>query len=111
MLNNRDLALSALAALPDEKQSILRRFYYDLALSASPSALPSLLAVADPRRITYGTLPIRPDDGDRVPERPIRELFAGPRPARGDRPRQFRGALSPAEIDPGLKRCQAFRPG
>jgi predicted TIM-barrel fold metal-dependent hydrolase len=55
MLNNRDLALSALAALTDEKQSILRRFYYDLALSASPSALPSLLAVADPRRITYGT--------------------------------------------------------
>ena len=55
MLNNRDLALSALAALTDAKQSILRRFYYDLALSASPAALPSLLAVADPGRITYGT--------------------------------------------------------
>jgi predicted TIM-barrel fold metal-dependent hydrolase len=55
MLNNRDLALSALAALTDAKQSILRRFYYDLALSASPTTLPTLLEVADPRRITYGT--------------------------------------------------------
>ncbi|MEY9776511.1 amidohydrolase family protein [Arthrobacter sp. MW3 TE3886] len=55
MLLDRDLALSALAALGDKKQSILRRFYYDVALSASPAALPSLLEVADPGRITYGT--------------------------------------------------------
>ena len=55
MLNQKELAFSALAALIDEKQSILRRFYYDVALSASPSALPSLLEVADPGRITYGT--------------------------------------------------------
>jgi 6-methylsalicylate decarboxylase len=55
MLNERDLALSALAALTDKKQSVLRRFYYDVALSASPAALPSLLEVADPGRITYGT--------------------------------------------------------
>lgn len=55
MLNNRDLALNALAALTDKEQSVLRRFYYDVALSASPSALPSLLEVADPDRITYGT--------------------------------------------------------
>ncbi|MDQ0757165.1 amidohydrolase family protein [Arthrobacter sp. B3I4] len=55
MLSNRDQALSALAALTDENRSVLRRFYYDVALSATPSALPSLLAVADPRRITYGT--------------------------------------------------------
>ena len=55
MLNDKDLALSALAALGDKKQSILRRFYYDVALSASPAALPSLLEVADPGRITYGT--------------------------------------------------------
>lgn len=55
MLNNRDLALSALAALTDAQQSILRRFYYDLALSASPTTLPTLLEVADPRRVTYGT--------------------------------------------------------
>lgn len=55
MLNDRDLALSALAALTDKRQSVLRRFYYDVALSASPSALPSLLEVADPGRITYGT--------------------------------------------------------
>ena len=55
MLNDKDLALSALAALGDKKQSILRRFYYDVALSTSPAALPSLLEVADPGRITYGT--------------------------------------------------------
>lgn len=34
---------------------VLRRFYYDLALSASASALPSLLAVADGDRILYGS--------------------------------------------------------
>ncbi|MBP1235425.1 putative TIM-barrel fold metal-dependent hydrolase [Arthrobacter sp. PvP102] len=55
MLLDRELALSALAALGDKKQSVLRRFYYDVALSASPAALPSLLEVADPGRITYGT--------------------------------------------------------
>ena len=40
---DKDLALSALAALGDKKQFVLRRFYYDVALSASPAALPSLL--------------------------------------------------------------------
>lgn len=55
MLNNRELALTALAAMADEKQSILRRFYYDIALSATPSALPSLLEVAHPGRITFGS--------------------------------------------------------
>jgi predicted TIM-barrel fold metal-dependent hydrolase len=33
----------------------LRRFYFDTALSASPSSLPSLLAFADPTHITYGS--------------------------------------------------------
>ena len=33
----------------------LRRFYFDLALSSSPTALPALLAFADPSRITYGS--------------------------------------------------------
>ena len=33
----------------------LRRFYFDLALSSSPYALPSLLAFADPARITFGS--------------------------------------------------------
>ncbi len=33
----------------------LRRFYFDLALSSSPYALPSLLAFAEPTRITYGS--------------------------------------------------------
>lgn len=33
----------------------LKRFHYDLALSSSPYALPSLLAFADPTRILYGS--------------------------------------------------------
>lgn len=33
----------------------LRRFYFDTALSSSPYALPSLLAFADPERITFGS--------------------------------------------------------
>ncbi|WP_433561609.1 amidohydrolase family protein [Nocardia sp. CA-151230] len=35
--------------------TVLKRFYYDVALSASPAALPSLLAVAEPDHITYGS--------------------------------------------------------
>lgn len=33
----------------------LRRFYFDTALSSSPTALPSLLAFADPSHILYGS--------------------------------------------------------
>lgn len=33
----------------------LRQFYYDTALSSTPYALPSLLAFADPSRITFGS--------------------------------------------------------
>ncbi|MFK0263223.1 amidohydrolase family protein [Streptomyces angustmyceticus] len=33
----------------------LRRFYFDTALSAGPATLPSLLAFADPTRITFGS--------------------------------------------------------
>lgn len=33
----------------------LKHFYYDLALSSSPYALPALLAFADPTHITYGS--------------------------------------------------------
>ncbi|MEU0883386.1 amidohydrolase family protein [Lentzea sp. NPDC005914] len=34
---------------------VLKQFYYDVALSATPAALPSLLEVADPEHITYGS--------------------------------------------------------
>ncbi|MGW6929388.1 amidohydrolase family protein [Lentzea sp. NPDC054927] len=34
---------------------VLKRFYFDIALSATPAALPSLLEVADPDHITYGS--------------------------------------------------------
>jgi predicted TIM-barrel fold metal-dependent hydrolase len=35
--------------------SVFRRFYYDVALSSTPATMPSLLAVADPTRILYGS--------------------------------------------------------
>lgn len=34
---------------------LLRRFYFDVALSSSPTALPSLTAFADPTRLLYGS--------------------------------------------------------
>ncbi|WP_063045512.1 amidohydrolase family protein [Nocardia pseudovaccinii] len=34
---------------------ILRKFYFDIALSGSPYTLPSLMAFADPTRITFGS--------------------------------------------------------
>ena len=41
----------------------LKRYYFDLALSSSPYALPALLAFADPARITYGSdWPFAPAD-------------------------------------------------
>jgi predicted TIM-barrel fold metal-dependent hydrolase len=33
----------------------MRRFYFDLALSSTPAAMPALLAFADPTHITYGS--------------------------------------------------------
>jgi 6-methylsalicylate decarboxylase len=40
---------------PDEFLSDLRRFYFDTALAASPTVFPSLLALADPDRILFGS--------------------------------------------------------
>ena len=34
---------------------LLRSFYFDVALSSTPAALPSLLAVADPTHVLFGT--------------------------------------------------------
>ena len=39
----------------EEGIALLRRFWFDTALSSSPYALPSLLAFADPQRITFGS--------------------------------------------------------
>jgi predicted TIM-barrel fold metal-dependent hydrolase len=42
--------------------SLLRRYYFDTALSGTPSALPSLLAFTTPDQITFGTdYPYAPD--------------------------------------------------
>ena len=39
----------------DSGVALMKNFYFDTALTTSPSALPSLLAFADPNRITYGS--------------------------------------------------------
>ncbi|MGU3586411.1 amidohydrolase family protein [Rhodococcus sp. C26F] len=39
----------------DDGLRVMRKFYFDTALSSSPYALPSLLAFADPTHITYGS--------------------------------------------------------
>ncbi|MGW8380647.1 amidohydrolase family protein [Streptomyces sp. ODS28] len=48
---------------PDDVLDELRRFYFDTALSASPSALPSLLAFAAPGHVLYGSdWPFAPEE-------------------------------------------------
>lgn len=39
----------------ERRLDVLRRFYFDVALSSTPHALPSLLSFADPARVLYGT--------------------------------------------------------
>jgi predicted TIM-barrel fold metal-dependent hydrolase len=47
---------------PETGLALLRRFYFDVALSSSPAALPSLCAFADPSHITFGSdSPYAPD--------------------------------------------------
>jgi predicted TIM-barrel fold metal-dependent hydrolase len=63
-------------------RELLRRFYFDVAVSSGPSALPSLLGFADPTRITYGSdSPYAPDP-----------VVAG-----------FRAAYEKFELDPDLR--------
>jgi len=38
-----------------KRLDLLRRFYFDVALSSSPTAMPSLLAFADPTRVLFGS--------------------------------------------------------
>ncbi len=38
-----------------ERVKLLQRFYYDLAMSSTSAAMPSILAVADERKIVFGT--------------------------------------------------------
>jgi hypothetical protein len=39
---------------PDAGRALLKRFWFDIAVSSGPSALPSALGFADPRHITFG---------------------------------------------------------
>ena len=38
-----------------ERMQVFKRFWFDVALSSTPTTLPSLLAVADPSRVLYGS--------------------------------------------------------
>jgi predicted TIM-barrel fold metal-dependent hydrolase len=50
------IAIAASAAgNPLEGMARLRRFHFDVALSSSPTALPSLLAFTEPSRVLYGS--------------------------------------------------------
>jgi predicted TIM-barrel fold metal-dependent hydrolase len=60
MLNEKSKPQQAWALIDQKHQvpkqlGVLKQFYYDIAVSASPAALPSLLEVADPDHITYGS--------------------------------------------------------
>ncbi|MFJ8108223.1 amidohydrolase family protein [Streptomyces sp. NPDC096132] len=56
-------APGAPSGTPEELLADLRRFYFDTALSAGPSTLPSLLAFAEPEHILYGSdFPMLPED-------------------------------------------------
>ncbi|MEU5263087.1 amidohydrolase family protein [Amycolatopsis sp. NPDC021455] len=60
VLNEKNKAQQAWTLIDQKHQvpehlAVLKQFYYDIALSASPAALPSLLEVADPDHITYGS--------------------------------------------------------
>lgn len=48
------LALNRRKAV-EERMQVFRRFWFDIALSSTPAVFPSLLAVADPSRILYGS--------------------------------------------------------
>ena len=56
---------------PEGAISYLKRFYYDVAASASPFALPSLLALAEPSHVLFGT------DSPYMPEGTIQATIAG----------------------------------
>ncbi|MBL0887419.1 amidohydrolase family protein [Myceligenerans indicum] len=60
MLSQKSKARQAWTILDQGHQvpklmEVFKRFYFDIALSASPAALPSLLEVAAPDHITYGS--------------------------------------------------------
>jgi len=52
---DRVSAIAPLAPALAPAAKLLREFYFDVALSSGPSALPSLLGFADPARITHGS--------------------------------------------------------
>jgi predicted TIM-barrel fold metal-dependent hydrolase len=49
------MALARRKQESERRLGLLRRFHFDVALSSTPAALPSLLSFADPSRVLYGS--------------------------------------------------------
>ena len=82
-------------ATPLDGLAQLRRFHFDIALSGSPTALPSLLAFAKPGHVLFGSdWPYAPDPPWRRVHRHVRDVRARGRAARVDRPRRGRSPRS-----------------
>jgi len=72
------LALNAHKALA-ERLALVKRFWFDVALSSTPTAMPSLLAAADPTRIVFGTdFPFAPAPAVKLMEREYRKVDLSP---------------------------------
>jgi len=52
---NQAMALARRKHESTRRLGLLRRFHFDVALSSTPTALPSLLSFADPSRVLYGS--------------------------------------------------------
>lgn len=77
------LKLARLALNPDkalaERLALIKRFWFDVALSSTPTAMPSLLAAADRSRIVFGTdFPFAPAAAVKLMEREYRHVDLSP---------------------------------
>jgi hypothetical protein len=96
-----------LLTLADQKHhvprllALLKRFYYDVALSSTPAALPSLFEIAEPDHVLYGQrLPLRPARRGQLHGQPIRAHTATGRDPPSHRPGQRRETLPPVRLTP-----------
>jgi len=81
-----------------ERMKIFQRFWYDTALSSTPAAFPSLLSVADPDRILFGSdFPFAPVARRQVHAQRVRGHAPSAQPARRHRPTQRRDPLAPTQ--------------
>ena len=82
------LKLARMALSPDKaiakRLGLIRRFWFDVALSSTPAAMPSLLAVADPSKILFGSdFPFAPAPAVRLMAREFDRIALDPAVRRG----------------------------